>query len=97
MRKFHVGMIVWTDAVSFGGERGQYDAHATPHHSLLMFSAGLILKSDKTGVSIAREISADADLRGVMFIPRGMVQKEIVYKKNVVVVEEGKMQTCLEK
>jgi hypothetical protein len=97
MRKFHAGAVVWTDAVSFGGTSGQYDAHSTPHYPLVMFTVGLILRSDEKGISMAKEISADADLRGCLFIPRGMVQKEIIYKKNVVEVHEGKMRTNMEK
>lgn len=84
MKSASVGVIVWKDAVTYGGTSGQYDIGNVPHRPLMMYTAGLIVESSKEGVTIVREISADADCRGTMFIPRGMIVKEIVYEKDAI-------------
>lgn len=94
MKTLGVGAIVWHDAVSYSS---QYDVDSTPHKPILMTSVGLILSSDKTGVSFCREISGDADVRGVMFIPRGMIKKEIVFCKDFIRHNVGSLQVNLGK
>ena len=88
---FHTGIIIWHDAVNFGGVSSQYSADELPHKPLLMYTVGLITASSPAGVTFAREISEDGQCRGVGFIPRGMILKEIITEKDVVEITPGKL------
>lgn len=77
--KFDLGYVVWGDANTAMG-------HTThePHHDVLpLLTAGLIVKNDAEGVTVAMDFSAEGTFRDYRFIPRVNIREVRVVERGV--------------
>ena len=77
--RYGVGYVVWEDA---NGDTSTQ--HEVRHAPVPLLTAGLIVKSDQRGVTVAQDFAADGGFRDVKFIPRANVLEEKVLKAGVV-------------
>jgi hypothetical protein len=68
--------IVWDDAHSPDGAFTADELRQKHHKPVRFTTYGLVVLSDPVGVTIAQEEDQDGGLRGVTFIPRGMIVAE---------------------
>jgi hypothetical protein len=76
--RFDVGYVLWADAMM---DRKQ--THVPEHRAYTMLTAGILVKNDKKGVTVAQDMSEEGSLREVMFIPRQNVQYVKILERNV--------------
>jgi hypothetical protein len=65
--------VVWDDAHSPSGAFTADEIRRDQHKPVRYNSFGLLIADDERGISIAQEQDNDGGLRGVTFVPRGMV------------------------
>lgn len=63
--------VTWNDA--HGNALGEFAAHEIPHAPYVWTTIGFLLRRDDQGVSLASELGAEGNYRGVNFIPQGMI------------------------
>jgi hypothetical protein len=69
-----VVLVKWNDAVLRSEEN---DTSKIVHKPCVLFSAGILLKSDKKGVTLATDFDpVGKTYREQSFIPRGMIVEE---------------------
>lgn len=76
---FDLGYVVWEDANS-----DTRTLHEVSHAPMPLMSAGIIVRSDETGVTLVQDFSSEGTLREVKFIPRVNIRQETVAIPNVV-------------
>jgi hypothetical protein len=75
--------VIWDDAHGrTAGEYTQVEILRDLHHPAAIYTFGLLVADDETGVTVAQEITnpdedGDSTYRGLGFVPRGMV-KEVI-------------------
>jgi hypothetical protein len=65
--------VSWNDA-HFNTDEA--DASDTVHRPWVYVTAGILVKSDETGVTIAQDEGEDGKYRGRTFVPRAMIIQE---------------------
>lgn len=66
--------VVWDDAHGCGaGEYSEADVIRDFHKAITFYSYGLLIQHDAAGITIVSEETEDEDLRGITFIPAGMI------------------------
>lgn len=78
---FGVGYVVWCDA---NGNYSNQTDHEPRHRGVTLLSAGVIVKSDKAGITLAQDFSEDGAFRDTKFIPRVNILHMEVLKKEAV-------------
>lgn len=63
---FDLGYVLWDDAQGQSGGA----THEPPHAPIPLMTAGIIVKSDDSGVTLAMDFSAEGSFRDTRFIPR---------------------------
>lgn len=78
--RFDIGYVIWGDANSSSGTA----QHVPSHEAIPLLSAGVIVKDDAEGVTVAMDFSAEGAFREIRFIPRVNVTRVCVLKKDAV-------------
>lgn len=78
--KFDLGYVVWGDANTAYG----HTTHEPHHDAMPLLTAGIIVKNDAEGVTVAMDFSAEGAFRDYRFIPRVNVREVRILKKGVV-------------
>lgn len=77
---FDVGYVLWDDAQGHSGGA----THEPIHAPVPLLTAGIIVKSDKSGVTLAMDFSAEGSFRDIRFIPKVNVRDVKVLQKATV-------------
>lgn len=74
-------IVEWHDAHTLGQEEvPAAESVARMHHGYLTRSAGFLVQSDETGVTLTTDVQRDGDdesHRHLHFVPRGMIVSEV--------------------
>lgn len=68
MKLPRVVLVAWRDAVGLSDGWGQFESK--DHKPRLVVSVGLVLREDKTGVSLAQSLDSKGHDDHAIFIPR---------------------------
>lgn len=67
--------VTWTDA--HGNSFAVYEPHEIPHAPAIVKTYGVLMREDEAGVTIGHEVFENGGVRGITFVPKGMI-REIV-------------------